>query len=98
MNLRLSLRRVFGLLMQIGDHEAAALLHGSLNASGAESALPFEPHDAGDVTATVDRLRSELGEHMFTAMVQRGTELSDAELVQLVRARIAAQRGSESPA
>ena len=97
-NLRLSLRRVFGLLMQIGDHEAAALLHGSLNASGAESALPFEPHDAGDVTATVDRLRSELGEHMFTAMVQRGTELSDAELVQLVRARIAAQRGSESPA
>ncbi len=95
-NLRLSLRRVFGLLMQIGDHEAAALLHGSLNASGAESALPFEPHDAGDVTATVDRLRTELGEPMFTAMVQRGTELSDAELVQLVRARIAAHSGSES--
>lgn len=89
-NLRLSLRRVFGLLMQIGDHQAAALLHGALNASGAASALPFEPNDAHGVTAAVDQLRAALGDDGFNAAVATGVSLSEAELMHLVQTRITA--------
>ena len=89
-NLRLSLRRVFGLLTQIGDHQAAALLHGALSASGATSALPFEPNDAHDVTAAVSQLRAALGDDAFNAAVAEGVSLSEAELVHFVQTRITA--------
>ena len=89
-NLRLSLRRVFGLLTQIGDHRAAALLHGALSASGATSALPFEPNDAHDVTAAVSQLRAALGDDAFNAAVAEGVSLSEAELVHFVQTRITA--------
>ena len=89
-NLRLSLRRVFGLLTQIGDYQAAALLHGALNASGAAAALPFEPNAAQDATAAVSRLRAELGDDGFAAAVAAGVNFSEAELVHFVQTRITA--------
>jgi predicted ATPase/DNA-binding SARP family transcriptional activator len=89
-NLRLSLRRVFGLLTRLGDHRSAVVLYAALRASGAASALPFEPNDADDVTAAVEALRAALGEAEFTAAVAAGTTLSEAELVNFVQARIAA--------
>ncbi|MGH8241611.1 MAG: hypothetical protein ACREXP_31955, partial [Steroidobacteraceae bacterium] len=42
----LSLRHVFGILVQQRDHRAAATLHGALAAIGAAYALPFEASDA----------------------------------------------------
>jgi predicted ATPase/DNA-binding SARP family transcriptional activator len=89
-NLRLSLRRVFGLLMQIGDHRTAAVLHGALNESGAEAALPFEPHDAEDVEAAVRELGTALGPEPLRVLMAEGVNLSDSELVHLVQTRIAA--------
>lgn len=88
-NLRFSLRRVFGLLLKTGDDHTAALLHGALHASGATSALPFEPNDAHDMTTGVDRLRASLGEEAFAEAMASGAELADAELVKLVQAAIA---------
>lgn len=89
-NLQLSLRRVFGLLVQIGDHQTAALLHGALNASGAATALPFEPNDAHQVTSAVEQVRASLGDRGFDAAVARGASLSEAELMQLVQSTITA--------
>ena len=91
-NLRLSLRRVFGLLIKLGDHHAAALLHGALDASGATAALPFEPNDAHDVTAAIDQLRAALGGDGFLAAMHQGSLLSDADLVRLVQTRIAVHK------
>lgn len=89
-NLRLSLRRVFGLLVQIGDHRAAAVLHGALDAAGASSALPFEPNAAHDVTAAVGELCAALGDDEFAAAVATGVTLTEAELVHFVQTRITA--------
>ncbi|MCU1501740.1 MAG: putative ATPase, partial [Ilumatobacteraceae bacterium] len=89
-NLRLSLRRVFGLLTQHGDHHAAAVLHGALNASGANSALPFQPSDADDLDAAVGHIRAALGPQDFARAVDVGVNLSDAALVTFVQERIAA--------
>ena len=89
-NLRLSLRRVFGLLTRIGDHRAAALLHGSLNASGALSALPSEPSTVQDATSAVDELRRALGDDGFEQAVAAGAQLTETELVHFVKNRISA--------
>ena len=89
-NLRLSLRRVFGLLTRIGDHRAAALLHGSLSASGALSALPSEPSVVHDASSAVDELRRALGEDGFEQAVAAGAMLSETELVHFVKNRISA--------
>ncbi len=89
-NLKLSLRRVFGLLTKVGDHRAAAVLYGALGAAGATSALPFEPNDAHDVSAAVSQLRAALGDDTFNAAVSEGVSLSEAELVHFVQTRITA--------
>ena len=91
-NLRLSLRRVFGLLNRIGDHRAAALLHGSLNASGALSALPSEPSIVDDENSAVDELRRILGDAGFEQAVAAGARLSETELVHFVKKRIRAYK------
>ena len=96
-NLRLSLRRVLGLLIQIGDHDAAAVLHGALNAAGAMSALPFEPSDAEEIDAAVHRLRTALGTARFDAASETGIGLSEAALVSFVQERIATHGASTPP-
>ena len=89
-NLRLSLRRVVGLLTQVGDHYAAAVLHGALDASGAMPALPFKRRDAEDLDVAVAVFSDALGQARFDAAVEEGASLSETALVTFVQERIAA--------
>lgn len=89
-NLGLSLRRVFGLLVQVGDHRAAATLHGALSRWGATTALPFEPSDAEHLDTVVEEVRAALGTAAFAAALEIGGELSESGLVTYVQERISA--------
>lgn len=80
----LSIRHVFGILQQIGEDEAAVVVHGGLSAAGANHALPFEPTDAARLQASVDVLRTKLGAERFDAMIERGSAMPDHELVTYV--------------
>jgi predicted ATPase/DNA-binding SARP family transcriptional activator len=96
-NLLLSLRRVFGLLVQIGDHYGAAVLHGALVASGATSALPFEPSNANDLDVDVALLIDSLGQNNYGAAVETGAGLPQSALVTFVQERIVAQTLMATP-
>jgi predicted ATPase/DNA-binding SARP family transcriptional activator len=95
-NLYLSLRRVFGLLVQVSDYDAAAVVHGALIEAGATTALPFEPRDAQAMDVAVDQLRSALGPGRFEAAVETGTRLTESALVAFVQDRITGRTGSAS--
>ncbi len=84
----LSLRHVFGVLQQAGDHEAAAVVHGGLTAAGATAAMPFEPANAVRLEDAVELLRVQLGDEVFTAAVNRGAAMPDHGLVRYVLERI----------
>lgn len=84
----LSIRHVFGILQQMGDLEAAAVVHGGLSAAGVNYALPFEPADAARLQASVDVLRDKLGDGPFAAAVERGAAMPDHALVTFVLERI----------
>ena len=86
----LSLRHVFGILVQLGDHAAAATLHGVLAAIGAAYALPFEASDAERIDALVDELRDAMRPADFATAVRRGTSMTDGEIVEFVQSRIRA--------
>jgi hypothetical protein len=88
-NLMLSLRHVVGIFEQVGDHDAAAVLHGAISAAGADLAMPFEPSDAQHLSEVVDRLRLHLGPVAFVQAVARGAALPDDGLVAFVEQRIA---------
>ncbi|TVR21746.1 MAG: helix-turn-helix domain-containing protein [Ilumatobacter sp.] len=92
-NLWLSLRHVFGIMTQLGHHEAAAVVHGALVAAGAAYALPFEPADAERLEHHVGQLRRVLGPAPFATAVRRGTAMSDSEIVAYVQAEIAQVTG-----
>ena len=84
----LSLRHVFGILVQLRAYLGAATLHGALTAAGAAYALPIEAADAQRITALADELRVQLGPSAFASAVRRGTSLSDGEIVDFARAQI----------
>jgi hypothetical protein len=84
----LSLRHVFGILVQLRADLGAATLHGSLTAAGSAYALPFEAADAQRIGALADNLRDRLGVAAFASAVRRGTTLSDGEIIDLVRTQI----------
>jgi predicted ATPase/DNA-binding SARP family transcriptional activator len=86
----LSLRHVFGILDQLDDHRAAAILHGALTAAGAAYALPFEPADAERLDAVATDLRDQLGPEPFAAAVREGAAMPDTALVAFVLRRISA--------
>jgi predicted ATPase len=86
----LSLRHVFGILVQLHDHRGAATLHGALTAVGAAYALPFEASDAGHITELVGMLRDRLGAADFAAVIRHGASMSDGEIVDFIQERIAA--------
>jgi predicted ATPase len=90
----LSLRHVFGILVQLQAHLGAATLHGALTAAGAAYALPFEADDAERISALVDDLRRQLGAPAFAAAVRRGAALSDREIIDFVREQIQALAGT----
>lgn len=84
----LSLRHVFGILVQLGDNPAAATLHGSLAAIGAAFALPFEASDAERIDTLVEQLRDDMRPAEFATAVRRGASMTDSEIVDFVQARI----------
>jgi hypothetical protein len=86
----LSLRHVFGILVQLRDHHGAATLHGALTAAGAAYALPFEASDAERISALVDDVREGLGPAVFASTVRRGASMTDAQIIDFVRERIRA--------
>jgi predicted ATPase len=86
----LSLRHVFGILVELHADEGAATLHGALVAAGAAYALPFEAADAERLERLVGELRERLGASAFAAAVRRGAALDDAEIIELVRGQIRA--------
>lgn len=86
----LSLRHVFGILVQLRAHLGAATLHGALAAAGAAYALPFEATEAERTTSLVDELRDRLGAGAFAAAVRRGASLNDGEIIEFVHEQIRA--------
>jgi hypothetical protein len=86
----LSLRHVFGILVQLRADLGAATLHGALAAAGSAYALPFEAADAQQINVLVDDLRGRLGPAAFASAVRRGSSLSDGEIIEFVRAQIRA--------
>ncbi len=86
----LSLRHVFGILVQLRAHLAAATLHGALTAAGAAYALPFEAAGAQRINDLADGLRHQLGTAPFATAVRRGATLSDGEIIDFVREQIRA--------
>jgi len=92
----LSLRHVFGILVQLRAYLGAATLHGALTAAGAAYALPFEAADAERIGALVDDLRQQLGAATFASAVRRGTTLSDGEIIDFVRDQIRALSGRQN--
>ncbi|CAN5758470.1 BTAD domain-containing putative transcriptional regulator [soil metagenome] len=84
----LSLRHVFGILVQLRDHDAAATLHGALSAIGAAYALPFAPSDAEQIDELVNQLRDEMRSAEFAAAVRRGASMTDGEIVEFAHDRI----------
>ena len=84
----LSLRHVFGILVQVSDHRAAATLHGALTAIGAAYALPFAASDAEHIDALVNQLRDEMRSTEFATAVRRGASMTDGEIVEFVQERI----------
>jgi predicted ATPase/DNA-binding SARP family transcriptional activator len=86
----LSLRHVFGILVQLRADLGAATLHGALTAAGSAYALPFEASDAQQINVLVHDLRDRLGAAAFASAVRRGSSLSDGEIIEFVRAQIRA--------
>jgi predicted ATPase/DNA-binding SARP family transcriptional activator len=86
----LSLRHVFGILIELHDHRAAATLHGALTAVGASYALPFEASHAERDTALTALLREQLGAAEFALAVRRGASMRDGEIIEYTQGRIAA--------
>jgi predicted ATPase len=86
----LSLRHVFGILVQLRADLGAATLHGALTAAGSAYALPFEAADAQQISELVEDLRDRLGAAAFASAVRRGSSLSDGEIIEFVRAQIRA--------
>ena len=87
-NLWLSLRHVFGILQQTGDHRAAAVLHGALVAAGANDAMPFEPRDAEHLADIVEQVRAQLGPKTFDQAAADGATTPEPELVAYILQRI----------
>jgi hypothetical protein len=86
----LSLRHVFGILVQLSAHLGAATLHGALMAAGAAYALPFEAADAERINALAAVSRGRLGAAPFASAVRRGATLRDGEIIEFVRQQIQA--------
>ncbi|MGB8196932.1 MAG: BTAD domain-containing putative transcriptional regulator [Acidimicrobiales bacterium] len=84
----LSLRHVFGILVQLRADLGAATLHGALSAAGSAYALPFDAGDAQRINELVEDVRERLGAAAFASAVRRGSSLSDGEIIEFVRAQI----------
>jgi predicted ATPase/DNA-binding SARP family transcriptional activator len=85
----LSIRRVLGILVELGVLEPAAVLHGALAAVGAAEAMPIAPAEAERLSGSVAEVRSLLGPAIFADAVRMGASLRDSEIVTFVKQQIA---------
>ena len=85
----LSIRRVLGILVELGALEPAAVLHGALTAVGAAEAMPIAPADAERRSGSVADVRRRLGPATFADAVRRGASFRDREIVNFVKQQIA---------
>jgi tetratricopeptide (TPR) repeat protein len=84
----LSMRHVFGILVQLDDHAGAATLHGALTAVGVAYALPFQTSDAEHIDRLALQVRDQMGAPDFAAAVRRGASMTNGEIVEFVQQRI----------
>lgn len=84
----LSVRHVAGILGQLGDDEAVAVIQGPLAAVRATQALPFEPADAARLRVALSQARQRLGGTGYEMLVGRGAAMEDHELVAYALDRI----------
>lgn len=87
-NQYLSLRGVFSIFVEIGRHEAGAVLHGALAAVGASQAMPIVPAEAERLVDQVDELQASMDPTDFSSAVRKGATLKDAEIVEFVKRQI----------
>lgn len=85
----LSLRRVLGILVELEEHVAAAVLHGALTAVGAAQAMPIGPVASEYLSESVDDVESFLGPADFADAVRRGASMKDREIIDFVQQQIA---------
>ncbi len=85
----LSLRRVLGILVELEEHVAAAVLHGALTAVGAAQAMPIGPVASEHLSESVDDVGSFLGPTEFADAVRRGASMKDREIIDFVQQQIA---------
>lgn len=85
----LSLRRVLGILIELGEHVAAAVLHGALTAVGAAQAMPIGPVASEHLSESADDVRSFLGPTEFADAVRHGASMKDREIIDFVQQQIA---------
>jgi predicted ATPase/DNA-binding SARP family transcriptional activator len=79
-----TLRTLVELLVRVGRHAEAAVLHGAMTAS--PTAPPLAGADAARIGAAVAAARARLGAQRFAAASAEGAALSDAEAVAFARA------------
>ena len=84
----LSIRHVAGILGQLGDDEAVAVIQGGLAAVRATQALPFEPADAARLRVALSQASQQLGATGYEMLVGRGAAMGDHELVAYALDRI----------
>ena len=94
----LSLRRVLGILIDLGALQPATVLHGALGAVGASHAMPFEPTDAERLSQNIDHLRVRLEPAVFAEAVRLGASMTDSEIVSFVKQQVAELIGDSAGA
>jgi hypothetical protein len=80
------MRHVIGLFTRVGEHMAAATLHGALTAS--RTAVQAVGAEAELLDSHVAELTRLLGPDRFAAATTRGTAMSDDDAVAYARATL----------
>jgi hypothetical protein len=91
----LSLRRVLGILVELGEVVSAAVLHGALTAVGAAQAMPIEPAANERLSRSVEDIQALLGPGEFADAVRLGASMQDREIVSFIQQQIASLTGAD---
>jgi hypothetical protein len=86
-----AMRHVIGLFTRLGEHQAAATLHGALTAS--RTAVRPVGTDAELLDADITELTHHLGDDVFAAATSQGATLNDDDAVAFASATLARLSG-----
>jgi predicted ATPase/DNA-binding SARP family transcriptional activator len=86
-----TLRTFIELLVRLGRHADAVVLHGAMRASA--TAPPLVGADTVRIAAAIDAARRRLGQERFEVLTAEGTALSDEEAVAFAMACVTARPG-----